>query len=236
MVLASGSDMPRRRRIVQPGIVFHVINRSARRGGLFESTADYQLFEQLLVDACRRFRIALLAYCLMPNHWHLLLSPSSSIALSRFMHWLTTTHARRWRLAQGTSGQGAVYQGRFRAIPVGDDAHFLVVCRYVERNALRAALVDRAEAWPWSSLWQRERDPNVAWLAPWPVPRPVDWTARINEPQTAAEVEAVRRATATGEPFGNPEWAAAMTRALGLNRPARRGVSSKKDSRPPSSL
>jgi putative transposase len=195
--------------------VFHVLNRGARRGGLFDNHGDYQAFEAILVKALRRFRIALFAYCLMQNHWHLVLSPSTDHGLSRFMHWLTFIHARRWRLARATDGQGAVYQGRFKAIPIGGDAHFIWVCRYVERNALRALLVQRAEDWPWSSLWQRQHNANACWLSPWPVAIPSNWTALVNEPQTETELNAFRRALARNEPFGAREWAAVITEQMG---------------------
>jgi putative transposase len=153
----------------------------------------------------------------MRNHWHFVLSPSTDNALSRFMHWLEITHARRWRLACETSGQGAVYQGRFKASPIGTDMHFLRVCRYVERNALRASLVARAEDWPWSSLWQRQNNPGTQWLAEWPITRPVDWITHVNEPQTEAELAVLRRALSKGVPFGDADWVAATSERLGVS-------------------
>ena len=212
--------MPRRPRAATAGLVFHVLNRGARKGGIFEDAADYQAFEGLLVEALRRYLIAMYAYCLMPNHWHFVLSPTADGELSRFMHWLTTTHARRWRLAGGTEGQGAVYQGRFGAIPIGADRHFLWVCRYVERNALRASLVSRAEEWPWSSLWQRQNNSNAEWLARWPVATPADWATHVNGPQTEAELATFRRALARSHPFGDATWAAAVATRLGLSQRA----------------
>src|SRR5262245_56576177 len=136
--------MPRPKRASAPGLVFHVINRAAKRSCLFASAADYQAFMHVLADGVTRLDVALFAYCIMPNHWHFVLAPRTHGALSRFMHWLTTTHARRWQIAKEMDGQGAVYQGRFRSIPIETDRYFLWVCRYVERNALRAGLVDGA--------------------------------------------------------------------------------------------
>ena len=207
--------MPRRSSSATAGLIFHVVNRGARKGLLFEHAADYQAFETILVTAVKRFGIALFAYELMSNHWHLVISPNVDGVLSRFMHWLTTTHARRWHMARGSDGQGAVYQGRFKAIPVAAEGHFLWVCRYVERNACRASLVDRAEEWPWSSLWQRENNPNAAWLSPWPVAPPQDWVDFVNRPQTASELEAFRRASRRGEPFGDPRWRAEVLKTMG---------------------
>jgi putative transposase len=176
----------------------------------------------------------------MPNHWHLLLSPRRDGAVSRFMHWLTTTHARRWQTSRRLEGLGAVYQGRFKSIPICSDMHFLWVCRYVERNPLRARLVDRAEEWQWSSLSRFRADPDIPWLAAWPVPRPSDWAAGVNRPQTAAELEAFRRAMAANEPFGDEQWRLAIRARLGIKQPQPRGrrwkrnaeVSSTNDPRP----
>lgn len=138
------------------------------------------------------------------------------------MHWLTTTHARRWQTARALDGLGAVYQGRFKSIPVGCDEHFLWVCRYVERNALRASLVSRAEDWPWSSLARRRHDPLTSWLSDWPVPRPQGWSDVVNSPQTDAELQAFKIATDKNEPFGREEWKQATMARMGV-LPARRG-------------
>ncbi len=195
--------MPRRRRDNTRGQVFHVMNRSARRLPLFECHADYEAFERVLAERLLRNEVSVYAYCLMPNHWHLVMSPGADGALSTFMHWVTTTHARRWQLARQASGQGAVYQGRFRAVPVTSDEHFLTVCRYVERNAVRAALVARAEEWRWCSLWWRQAKDDQRWLASWPVPEPVEWVATVNAPQTESELELCRRAAKRRDGMGS---------------------------------
>src|SRR5687768_3602053 len=161
MVVALGRGVPRRTRRAASGLVFHVLNRGSRKGLLFESDADYRAFERLLVTALGRFPVSLFAYCLMPNHWHFVITAPNDRELSRFMHWLTGTHARRWHVHRGTNGQGAVYQGRYKAIPIKADGHLLWVCRYVERNACRAGIVDRAERWPWCSLWRRENQAPI---------------------------------------------------------------------------
>src|SRR5688500_11042952 len=120
-------------------------------------------------------------------------------------------------------GQGAVYQGRYRGIPVARDRQFLWVCRYVERNALRANLVERAEDWQWSSAWRRLHDPDDDLLAAWPVEPPKDWIADLNQPQTAEEMDAFRRAVRDDQPFGDEEWASAVRKAAGLREPRKPG-------------
>jgi putative transposase len=203
-------------------LFFHVVNRAAKRSTLFETAEDYTAFEGVLGSAVDRHRISLFAYCVMPNHWHLLLSANVDGALSRFMHWLTTTHARRWQIHRGLEGQGAVYQGRFKAIPIGDDHHFLWVCRYVERNPLRAALVNRAEDWPWSSLSTRQKHQS-SFLAPWPVSCPAGWPDLVDQPQTEAEESAFKEAVARGQPFGEEDWCRAVKKGMGVSRGGIRG-------------
>jgi len=155
----------------------------------------------------------------MPNHWHFVLTSRCDGALSSFMHWFETTHVRRWALARGVDGEGAVYQGRFKAIPIQTERHFLWVCRYVERNALRANLVQRAEELTWSSLWQRHNGGDGLPLSNWPVALPNDWVVHVNTPQTHEELEAFRRAVSLGQPFGDDDW----MRTIGHPGPRRRG-------------
>src|SRR5262245_4653482 len=156
------------------GWVYHVVNRANARLPLFEKDGDYDAFERVLAEAVARVPVAVLAYCVMPNHWHLVVRPQRDGDLSRFVGWLTLTHTQRWHAHHHTAGSGHLYQGRFKSFPVQEDEHLLTVCRYVERNPLRAGLVGRAEDWRWSSLWRRERGPEAAraLLAEWPVPRP----------------------------------------------------------------
>jgi len=196
-------------------LFFHVLNRGAKRAVLFENPSDYAAFEGLIEEALQRERVDVFAYCGMPTHWHFVLTPTVDGALSRFMHWLETTHARRWQNVRGLTGLGAVYQGRFKAIPIGGDRHFLWVCRYVERNAVRAGLVERAEDWPWSSL-RRHDDERPAWLAQWPTPRPPEWRSLVNMPQTEAEEAAFRQAMRNGTPFGDEDWKQQVTELLGI--------------------
>src|SRR5262249_42875763 len=124
--------------------------------------------------------VFLLAYCAMPNHWHLVVRCSGDTDLPRFMHWLTMKHAHCWHVQHGTSGTGPVYQGRYKAIRIESDEHFLIACRYVERNPLAASLVTKVEDWRWSSLWRRTHLCSDGYLQDWPVPVPADWIKSIN--------------------------------------------------------
>src|SRR5205807_70656 len=208
---------PRRPRGAANDCVYHVLNRAVRRAVLFETPRDYAAFEHVLLQTARRVPVRVLAYCAMRTHWHLVLWPHTSGQLPRFMHWLTCTHAQRWHAVHQTAGTGAVYQGRYKAIPVEMDAHVLRVCRYVERNALRAGLVERAEDWRWSSLWRRHNFCNPGFLHDWPIPCPDNWLEHVNEAQSDAELEAMRWAVRRNAPFGSDAWRAEEAQLLGLS-------------------
>jgi putative transposase len=133
------------------------------------------------------------------------------------MRWLTMTHTRRWHAHHHSAGSGHLYQGRFKSFPVQSDEHFHTVCRYVERNALRAGLVERAEHWRWGSL--RPRPPaeeDAPTPSPWPIPRPSDWADRVNAALSPAEEEALQRAVRRSQPFGSEPWQADTARRLDL--------------------
>jgi putative transposase len=154
----------------------------------------------------------------MPNHWHLVLRPSADGELSLFMRWLTQTHTQRWRHAKRTVGYGALYQGRFKSFIVQEEDYFLVLCRYVEQNALRARLVDRAEQWRWSSAWMRSRGDATLreLLSDWPVDRPRNWLALLNGPQDNRQTSAVRTSIERSRPLGEAKWVDLLVKRLGL--------------------
>src|SRR6516225_1361838 len=164
--------MPRTARHAPGGFVYHALNRAVARLPLFQKDADYLAFERVLALALSEHPTRLLAYCLMPNHWHLVLWPEKDGELTAFLRWLTHTHTMRWHAHYHTSGTGHLYQGRFKSFPIECDDHLYTVLRYVERNALRANLVKRAEDWRWSSLWARRSGDEAArtLLSTWPSP------------------------------------------------------------------
>ena len=211
--------MPRRLRRAIGGEVYHVLNRAAARLQMLKTQKDFEAMERVLIEALARVPTRLVSYCLMGTHFHLVLWPREDGELSAFMNWLTLTHTQRWRHAHGTVGYGALYQGRFKSFPVQRDEHFLAVCRYVERNALRGRLVDRAQDWRWSSLWHRQnpgQDLGKLLANDWPVDRPRNWVALVNEPQTAQELEAVRTSVKRGRPYGSTAWQRAAAGRLDL--------------------
>jgi putative transposase len=139
--------MARRTRCADAGYVYQVLNRAVGRQTLFRKTADYTAFETILRQAWERMGMRLLSYAIMPNHWRLVVWPQEDGALSTCLQWLTVTHVHRWHAHHHSAGTGPIYQGRFKSFPIQEDEHFLSVARYVERNPLRANLVDQAPKW-----------------------------------------------------------------------------------------
>ena len=211
--------MGRPHRVALGGYVYHLLNRAKGRLPIFQKEPDYAAFEGILGEALEHVPgMRLLAYCLLPNHWHLVVWPRRDGELSDFGHWLTLTHTQRWHAHYQDVGTGHLYQGRFKSFPVAQDEHFLQLCRYVERNALRAGLVQRAEAWRWCSLARRRLGPRPGpeLLSAWPLPLPAAWLREVNRPQTEAELEALRRCVQRGQPYGEEGWAKRVAGRLGL--------------------
>lgn len=211
--------MGRALRTTAGGLVYHVLNRANARMRVFNKPADYEAFERILAEAVQRVKMRLLAYCVMPNHWHLVLWPREEGDLSTFVGWLTLTHTQRWHAQRGSVGSGHVYQGRFKSFLVESDESLWAVCRYVERNALRAGLCEQAQQWRWSSLWRREfgNAESQAVLSKWPFDVPKDWIARVNRPENERELESLRRCVNRGQPFGSDPWVERVTKRFQLD-------------------
>ena len=214
--------MPRRLRCHTGGYAYHALNRAVQRATLFHKNGDYAAFEEVLRLAKLWQPMRVLAYCLMPNHWHLVLWPRRDGELSAFLRWLTVTHTQRYHAHYHTAGTGPLYQGRFKSFPIQEDDHLGTVLRYVERNALRAGLVRRAEDWRWSSLWRRAKGQAHGLLDEGPAPLPADWAAIVNAPEMEAELAALRCSAARGRPFGEEPWVDHTAKRLGLESTLRR--------------
>jgi len=164
-----------------------VINRGNARAEVFHKDEDLEASVRIMREAGIRVPMRVVACCLMTNHFHLVLWPRANGDLSRWLHWLLTTHVRRYLGHDRHSGH--VWQGRFKAFPIQRDEHLLTVVRYVERNPLRAGIVERAQDWRWSSFQPDAEGPS---LDPGPAPRGADWLEFVTTPMTEAEVAAIR--------------------------------------------
>ncbi len=205
-------------------LVYHCLNRANARALIFKNKDDYELFENILEQAVEKYDMRLLSYCLMPNHFHLVLYPRKDGDLSKFMNWLTLTHTQRRHVLMGTTGEGHLYQGRYKSFICQDDTHFISLVRYVERNAKKSRLVKKAENWRWSSAWRREYGTakQKSLLSKWPVQMPKDYLDLLNEEQGEDEEIAIEGAEHRGNPFGDSIWTEKIVSNYGLQATIRK--------------
>lgn len=219
--------MPRIKRVDVADLTYHVINRANARMQIFDNGEDYQLFENTLEEAKEKFDMRILAYCIMPNHWHLVLHTKKDGDLQKFIGWLSMTHTQRWHSHHKTIGSGHLYQGRYKSFPVETEGYLLILLKYVERNPLRAKLVKKAEDWKWSSLHRRAKgnQEQKDLLDRWPIAMPYNYLDQINSNSEDKRLEALRQCVNKSRPLGKENWCNQMIKRydLGatLNNPGR---------------
>ena len=208
--------MPRSLRSDTSGTIYHALNRGNARHDIFFKDEDFEAFERVVSEGLEKYPVDLICYQWMKNHWHMVLCPRANKAMSAFLGWVTMPHTQRYHAHYKTTGYGHVYQGRYKSFPVQDDEHFHVVCRYVERNALTAKVVQRAEDYRWGSLYNWNGGDSVIKISPWPVKRPPLWIDRVNQPLSEKETDAVKHCIVRGSPFGQKQWVKKITKEDGL--------------------
>ena len=209
--------MSRRLRHGLQGAAFHLMNRAVRRSLLFEYPQEYDAFLVLVREGLEKSLIKIIAYCLMPNHWHFVVTCDRIEHISKWLQWLSSTHAIRWNLAHNTRGTGAVYQSRFKAVPIQTETSLARVCRYVERNALRKGLVKAAEQWKWGSLHACCENCYPIPLQQWPILRPPNWVEIVNREEDPAQIASIRKTIWRNQPIGDPDWQKAVAPFAGLS-------------------
>ena len=180
------SMMPRKPRVIEPNVVYHVFNRRTDCQLLFPSPRAFDNFVHLLAEGVERYDVHVCAYCVMDTHWHQgiwVRDDDGATAVANFLRWLSSSHAIRFRIASGTRGHGHVYQDRYKSLAVRTEDHYLTLVRYIEANPLASGLVERAEHWPWSSLADRLSGRRQITKAG-PVTLPRDWVQIVNARST----------------------------------------------------
>lgn len=205
--------MPRITRGESIGGIYHVINRGNMRMQVFDDAEDYAYFLKLLQDGLKREAVELHAYCLMPNHFHLLLMPLVEGSLSRLMQWVMTSHVRYYHRKNKTSGH--IWQGRYKSFMVQKESYYLSLLRYIEANALRAKLVNEAETWIYGSLWERINQDRQL-LDESLIALPTDWALHVNTPLHEKELTIVRNSVNRQSPLGELKWMEKTAEIFGL--------------------
>lgn len=206
--------MPRINRGLNNGLIYHVLNRGNGKQEIFHDRSDYSAFLKLMKEAKGKFSVEILAYCLMPNHFHMLIMPSEANELSKYMQWLLTSHVRRYHKHYGTTGH--IWQGRFKSFIIQKNDYLLTVLRYIERNPVRADLVKSAKDWKWSSHAGSLRGERRLLADEFPIDLPRDWTQYVDNPLTLRELTKLRKSTNRGTPYGAPSWQIEVSEKLGL--------------------
>ncbi len=215
--------MPRTHRVDVGGEIYHVINRANGRMQIFNTDKEYELFEALLVEAKELFDMRILAYTIMPNHWHILLYPKKDGDVSIFMHWLSTTHTRRVHVATSTVGAGHLYQGRYKSFLVDSDRYLIALIKYIERNAVRAKLAKLCEDWKWGSAWRRihGNKEQKSLLSESPSPIPHEYQMWVNTSEKEDELISIRKSVNKGVPYGRELWVDKMVTKFSLEATCR---------------
>jgi putative transposase len=205
-------------------LVYHALNRGNNRADVFADEQDHEAFLAALAKTQQRYPLQLYGYCLMTNHFHLLLRPGPGQSISRILQSLTVAHTWRYHKRHHTIGH--VWQGRFRSPVIQDDAHLLVVLRYIEANPLRARMVSDLGEYRWSSYPAHGLGRPDPLLSPMPELEALGrsrgqrrWRRRrkVLAAPNQDEIDRVRDSLRTGKPFGSIEFVEAKAHALGLN-------------------
>ena len=206
--------MPRTSRIAVGGEVYHVINRANGRFQIFNNTEDYTIFEQLLLETKELVDMSILAYTIMPNHWHLVLLPKNDGDLTTFMQRVSNSHTRKVHALTKTNGTGHLYQGRYKSFLVESNDYLLTLIKYVERNPVRAKLVKKCEDWQWGSAYRRihgtKEEEEKKLVDNPPTELPLQYSSWINSFEDTKIVQSIRDSVIKGSPYGRDIWVEKM--------------------------
>jgi len=215
--------MGRAPRVDVGNLIYHVLNRANGRRTIFHEADEYRHFEMLLKDAIDRFDMSLLAYVLMPNHWHMILYRRADGDLSLFMQWLTLTHTQQYHVWKQTTGHGHIYQGRYKSFLIENDQYLLTAIKYVERNPVRAKLSNKVEHWRWSSGYRRldgsRKEKKL--LSELPIDLPRSYRTWVNQSDKPEDLHELRISAEKGKPFGAIEWIKKIVERFGLKATTR---------------
>ncbi|HXN05700.1 MAG TPA: transposase [Nitrospiria bacterium] len=205
--------MARIARVVAPGFPHHITQRGNRRQQTFFNEEDYHRYIRLMAEWSSRLKVEVWAYCLMPNHIHLIANPQSEEGLRRAIGETHRRYTQQINLREGWRGH--LWQGRFTSFPM-DESYLLAAARYVELNPVRAKLVDRPDAYKWSSAAAHleRRDDELVKVSPL-LGLVGNWREFLSQAASEDQREELRRHERTGRPLGADGFVAELEKTLG---------------------
>lgn len=210
--------MGRAKRIDIKDYYYHVINRANRRLQIFNDDEDYRLFELILEEAKEKFDMRIVAYCIMPNHFHLILYPEKDGDIQKFMQWLTLTHTQRIHAKNKTIGHGHIYQGRYKSFIVDSDGYLKTLLLYVEQNPLRAGLVNNLKDWKWGSYYLRNHgsEEKRKLLSPHYYQTTENYDKDVNIQFNKETLQSIGNSINKSKPYGSESWVEKMVKKFDL--------------------
>jgi putative transposase len=206
--------MPRIARGLADNNIYHILNRGNNKQNIFCKHQDYEAFTVLIKEAKKLYPVKLFAYCLMPNHFHMIATPSQAKDLSKWMQWLMTSHVRRYN--KHYNAVGHVWQGRFKSFIIQNNEYLINAIRYVETNPVRAGLVNTANDWPWSSHKETIGERNRFLIDFAPIELPANWREYVDAPIAEKILREIRKSIERRSPYGTLEWQIQICEQLGL--------------------
>ena len=194
--------MPRIARIIAPGYHYHITQRGNCKQMVFNEKNDYSTYIRLLAKYSVEYRLSILAYCLMPNHIHIIAIPQEQNSMAKTFHVCHMKYAQHFNKKYSLSGH--LWQGRFYSCLL-DENHFTAAVRYVENNPIRAKLSSDAISWPWSSAFAHcyNKDEMLSLGEIYQYLDVYDWKRYLAEPENQIDIKLIREYTLKGRPLGN---------------------------------
>jgi putative transposase len=206
--------MPRIARGLADNQIYHVINRGNRRETIFHDSYDYDKFLKLIKEAKDLYQIKIYAYCLMPNHYHLVIYTKVAESLSLSMHKINSSYVRYYNQRYKVSGH--LWQGRYKSFIVQEEAYLLTLLRYVEANPLRAKIVKDCIAYKYSSAKIRIEEIEDSILDGSPINLPENWNEYINNKESKSNLGAIKNSLDRQAPLGDENWCYRVSKKYGL--------------------
>jgi putative transposase len=205
--------MARLARVVAPGIPHHITQRGNRRQLTFFQESDYQLYLDLALECCQKHDVQIWAYCLMPNHVHLVAVPDKEESLCLTIGEIHQRYTKAINFRMGWRGH--LWQGRFHSSPM-DESYLLATARYIELNPVKAKIVKSAQDYLWSSARYHLGGKENPLVVASPLRDYIDdWDAFLSSRDVVWRIEDIRRAQRTGRPLGSSSFVRALEKKLG---------------------